>query len=57
MATTNLKKHYAVLVTQGEEVSSYEVIGVFESNQEAMEYAEEELSHTTPYEIRHARYY
>jgi len=57
MATTNMKKFYSVLVIQGDEVSSYEVIGVFEDNQEAVEYAEEELDHTTPYEIRSARYY
>ena len=52
-----MKKFYSVLVIQGDEVSSYEVIGVFEDNQEAVEYAEEELDHTTPYEIRSARYY
>lgn len=57
MATTNMKTYYSVLVIQGDEVSSYEVIGVFENNQEAVEYAEEELDHTTPYEIRSARYY
>ena len=57
MATTNMQKFYSVLIIQGEEVSSFQVIGVFESNQEAVEYAEEELDHTTPYEIRSARYY
>jgi len=57
MATTNLKTYYSVLVIQGEEVSSFQVIGVFENNQEAVEYAEEELDHTTPYEVRSARYY